>query len=192
MVFTQVDDGQLRGSARSIAGFHIRDALGVIATDHPGLLTRFGGHAMAAGLTLAEVDFRLFKTAFEQQAKEKLNSTDLAAHIVSDGPLTVSEMGLDTARLLRNAGPWGQAFPEPVFDGEFVVLQQRIVGEKHLKLVVSDPDSGHIVDAIAFNVDLTLLPITTERVLLAYQLDVNEFRGETSVQLKVSYLQPVD
>ncbi len=189
IAFAATASGELKGSARSIPGLHIRDALDAIAARHPGLLSKFGGHAMAAGLSLSREQFTRFQDAFAEEAQRQLSAEDFQARIESDGALSAAEMTLEMAALLRDAGPWGQSFPEPVFDDEFHLIQQRIVGERHLKLVVSEPASGHCLDVIAFNVDLEQWPTASNRVHLAYRLDINEFRGQTSLQLQAVHLQ---
>ena len=192
IAFADGDEGQIKGSARSIPGLHIRDALDAVASSHPGLLSKFGGHAMAAGMTIERDRFEAFQTAFNEQVQRLLDYSDLEAVIWSDGELHDGEFEMALAETLRNAGPWGQQFPEPLFDGEFRLVQQRIVGEKHLKMVVapiSSPDK--LIDAIAFNVDLNIWPSACQRVTLAYKLDVNEFRGNRSLQLMVDFLEPL-
>ena len=186
-----VDNAELKGSARSIPGFHIRDALEAISTKHPGLILKFGGHAMAAGLSILAKDLNAFTDAFDQQVRQKLSGEDLNAELLSDGELEAREISLEYAELLRNHGPWGQGFPEPLFDGQFEVLQQRIVGEKHLKLVLSHPESNSTFDAIAFNIDLQQWPTSEKYVQLVYRLDVNAYRGQRSVQLMVQYMEPM-
>ena len=192
IAFADGDNGDIKGSARSIDGLHIRDALDEVAARHPHLLEKFGGHAMAAGLTLARDQFENFQLAFDEVVRGKLNGDDLQAKIVSDGELTVEDLSMTLAQTLRDAGPWGQYFPEPMFDGEFFLVQQRLVGERHLKMVVAcEPNSQIIFDAIAFNVDLHQWPNqAAEKVRLAYKLDINEFRGRQSLQLIVDYLEP--
>jgi single-stranded-DNA-specific exonuclease len=193
IAFANADDEgkEIKGSARSIAGLHIRDALDSVATANPGLLTKFGGHAMAAGMTIPRDRYDEFCTAFDQVVRASLDEHDLQARIVSDGGLQIGEFTIPVAQELREAGPWGQHFPEPVFDGEFYLIQQRIVGEKHLKLVLSlDQEGRQLIDAIAFNVDLACWPnASAQQVKLAYRLDVNEFRGQQSVQLMVEYIE---
>lgn len=189
---TDTTEQEIKGSARSIPGFHIRDALDTIATRHPELINKFGGHAMAAGLTIQLKDYEAFQQAFDQEVRRQLNLEDLKGQIWSDGELNARDLTLEQAETLREQGPWGQAFPEPVFDGEFKLVQQRIVGEKHLKMVLALPESNTVIDAIAFNVDLDQWPTSSDKVKLAYRLDVNEFRGEKSVQFVAEYLERVD
>ncbi len=191
IAFADAGEGQIKGSARSIPGLHIRDALDVVASRHPGLLSKFGGHAMAAGLSLARDAYEPFRDAFDRVVREQLSEDDLTAVIWSDGELAPDEFNLELAHHIRDGGPWGQQFPEPLFDGEFEVVQQRIVGERHLKLLLAvDPVRRVLVDAIAFNVDTTEWPDqATQRVRLAYRLDVNWFRGQENLQLVVEHLE---
>ncbi|QBY03597.1 single-stranded-DNA-specific exonuclease RecJ [Thalassotalea sp. HSM 43] len=188
VVFAQGDEGTIKGSARSIPGLHIRDLLEYMDSQHPGLIAKFGGHAMAAGLTIGEQDFIRFQQLFSQYAAEKLSDDLLQGVVLSDGELPSSYLNLNFAELLKQAGPWGQNFPEPVFDNTFTVVQQRIVGDKHLKLVVQLGDL--VIDAIAFNVDLSQWPNhQCQSLHMAYKLDINEFRGRQTVQLMVEHLQ---
>ena len=191
IAFTDGNEGEIKGSARSIPGLHIRDALDAVATRHPGLLVRFGGHAMAAGLTLESGTLEAFQEAFDAAVRERLDEEDLTGKVITDGPLHGTEVDMTLAEQVRTAGPWGQGFPEPVFDGVFEVVDQRIVGERHLKLVLRWPETGGRVAAIHFNADLEVWPARAERVEAAYRLDVNEFRGERSLQLRVVHLRPL-
>ena len=191
IAFADAGDGLLKGSARSVPGFHIRDALDAVAARHPGLISKFGGHAMAAGLSLPAVNFGAFAAAFDAEVRRQLSDEDLTGRLLSDGQLSAEEFHLELARALRHAGPWGQHFPEPQFHGVFEVVQQRLVGkgENHLKLVVKTECGSLSLDAIAFNIDREQWPNPTVRwAELAYKLDVNEFRGQESVQLLVSHL----
>ncbi|PIQ43752.1 MAG: single-stranded-DNA-specific exonuclease RecJ [Gammaproteobacteria bacterium CG11_big_fil_rev_8_21_14_0_20_46_22] len=189
VVFAQGEPGQLKASARSIAGVHIRDALEAVHKAHPDLLVKFGGHAMAAGLTIDENDFKAFKQAFETAVSAVVTQDALECVIESDGELAARELNLELAKLIQEAGPWGQAFAEPLFHDEFVVLEQRIVGANHLKLLLRKDDKT--LDAIAFGVNLDHWPNhRCERILAAYRLNVNEFRGRQTVQLMVEYLEP--
>lgn len=192
IAFADAGDGQLKGSARSVPGLHIRDALDAVATRNPGLISKFGGHAMAAGLTLAREHFERFAAAFDACVREHLGEDDLQGLWVTDGELAENEFQLELARQLRMAGPWGQQFPEPSFHGRFRLLEQRLVGERHLKLVLQ-PEQGRVsVEAIAFNVDLQQWPNPNIRYAeMAYRLDVNEFRGRESLQLMVEHLVAV-
>ena len=183
-------ESELKGSARSIPGFHIRDALDAVATSNPGLVTKFGGHAMAAGLSLSRDNFDAFARAFAAEATRILSPELLQATIVSDGELAAHELTLGCAEELAAAGPWGQAFPEPVFHGRFRLQQQRRLGENHLKMVLSPLDDGAvIIDAIAFAVSEEEWPeATATEIELAYRLSINEFRGNRTVQLMVERL----
>jgi single-stranded-DNA-specific exonuclease len=204
IAFARAENGGLRGSARSVPGIHIRDALESIATRHPGLIDKFGGHAMAAGMSLAEEALDLFRTVFAAEIAARADAESLRGVIHSDGELTGGELCVDTARLLRGGGPWGQGFPEPVFDGEFEILDSRIVGGRHLKLSVRErstsqwgglPQCGLPIDAIAFGYiggaaeDPQLRAGTHAH--LAYRLEVNEYRGAERMQLNCQYLRRV-
>lgn len=188
IAFAQAGEGELKGSARSVQGVHIRDVLDAVAAHHPGLVSKFGGHAMAAGLSLARENFAAFSAAFDQEVRRHLAPEDLRGVILSDGELAPEDMNLEMAELLRGAGPWGQAFPEPLFDGHFEIVQRRIVGERHLKMVVKSPGHDAVFDAIAFNTLDAEWPPQTTRVQLAYKLDINEYRGQRSAQLLVEHV----
>ncbi|AFU97896.1 single-stranded-DNA-specific exonuclease RecJ [Simiduia agarivorans] len=190
ITFADAGDGLIKGSGRSIQGLHLRDALDRVSVKNPGLIKKFGGHAMAAGLTIARAEFERFANAFDQVCRQLLTEADLQAVIFTDGELLPTELNLDTAFLLADAGPFGQQFPEPQFEGEFILRQARIVGNKHLKMTVSPAQTPTLqLDAIAFNVDVAVWPdASVERVRLVYKLDVNEFRGQQSAQLLVTYL----
>lgn len=177
--------GELKGSGRSIRGFHMRDALDAIASRHPGLVTRFGGHAMAAGLSLEADRIEEFRAAFAEEAARQLEPGQLEAKLFSDGQLEPQWFSLEVAQMLRNAGPWGKDFPEPVFDGRFRIRRRQPLKEKHLRMTLSPLKDPNVqVEAIAFNVEDWPDPKATE-ISLAYRLDVNEFRGERNPQLVV-------
>lgn len=194
IVFADVGDGQIKGSARSVQGFHIRDALDAVAARHPHLLQKFGGHAMAAGMSLTRENFDSFAQAFDDEVRRQLTHDDLQAIIVSDGELSAQDFSLQLASQLRDAGPWGQHFPEPIFDGDFYVQQQKLVGTNHLKMTLSlDAQGQQLIEAIAFNIDPTIWPNPQlQKVRAAFKLDINEFRGKTSLQLLIDYLEPID
>jgi single-stranded-DNA-specific exonuclease len=192
IAFADAGDGVIKGSARSIKGLHMRDLLERINGRFPGMITKFGGHAMAAGLSLKANVFEQFKQAYDDAVREVLDYEQLTGELLSDGELSSQLMTLDTAFLLRNAGPWGQSFEEPLFDGVFKVVQQRIVGEKHLKLLLETECGSAMLDGIAFNVDLAIWPdATIKHARVVYKLDVNEFRGNQTVQLMVDYIEPM-
>ena len=190
IAFAPGDNGEIKGSARSIPGLHIRDALDQVASRFPGLIFKFGGHAMAAGLTIPASGLEAFRTAFDQVVREQLTKEDLEQRLETDGSLLAADMTLVLAEHIREAGPWGHHFPEPMFDGVFRVLQQRIVGQRHLKIVLMEPLTGLAIDAIQFNTDLSVWPnAAINSVRAVYKLDINEFRGQQSVQLMIEYLE---
>ena len=189
IVFADGEEG-IKGSARSIDGLHIRDVLDRVASAEPGLITKFGGHAMAAGLSLAKDDLSRFERAFDRAVSEALGGVEPSPEWQTDGELEATDLTLQSAAEIAAAGPWGQHFPEPSFDGEFSVLEQRLVGEKHLKLRLQT-DAGPI-DAIAFNVDLECWPDNAvKRIGAVYRIEVNSFRGEDRLQLMLQTLWPV-
>ncbi|MET0356173.1 MAG: single-stranded-DNA-specific exonuclease RecJ [Cellvibrio sp.] len=194
IVFADAGDGEIKGSARSIQGFHIRDALDAIASRYPTLLQKFGGHAMAAGMSLKRDNFPAFAKAFDEEVRRQLKEDDLSALVLSDGELVLQDFNLTLAQQLREAGPWGQHFPEPVFDGEFFLVQQKILSNKHLKMTLGiDTHGQQLIDAIAFNIDASLWSnIQAKKVKIAYRLDVNEFRGTKTVQLLVDYIEAIN
>jgi single-stranded-DNA-specific exonuclease len=192
IAFAPAGDGTLKGSGRSIQGLHMRDALERLDTLYPGMMIKFGGHAMAAGLSLEEARFDEFQQRFGELVTEWLDPALLQGEVVSDGPLAAADMTMEIAQMLRDAGPWGQMFPEPLFDGRFRLLQQRLVGERHLKVMVEPVGGGPLLDGIAFNVDTACWPDNGVReVELAYKLDINEFRGNRSLQLIIDNIWPI-
>ena len=192
IVFADDEQGALKGSGRSILGVHLRDVLDQVASANPGLLHKFGGHAMAAGLSLEKPQLKAFTKAFDDVVRAQLGNRGLQPVVESDGPLQDNELTLECAEQIELAGPWGQSFVEPIFDGVFTLVQQRIVGEKHLKLVLAPMENPQrLLDAIAFNVDLDVWPMAhCEQVNVAYKLSVNEFRGNRTLQLMVDYIEP--
>jgi single-stranded-DNA-specific exonuclease len=200
VAFARAEDGSLRGSARSVPGVNIRDALDSIATHHPGLIDKFGGHAMAAGMRLLEDNLAPFKSAFAAEIAARAPLGSLNGEISSDGGLDPGELSLDTARVLRAAGPWGQGFPEPVFDGEFRIVDARIVGDKHLKMRLKPTDAGAAdyaaLEAIAFGYVGGAAQSAQirggARLQVAYRLEVNEYRGIEQVQLNCQHLALID
>ena len=189
IAFARNSEDELKGSARSIPQLHIRDALDAIATACPGLITRFGGHAMAAGLSIATARLSEFSQAFDAYVSSALSGSDLEGVVYTDGALSAADIGLPLAEALRNAGPWGQSFPEPLFDGEFDVVAWRMVGEKHLKLKLTQEGGKAPVEAMAFNVDAGVRPEAMRRVRVAYRLDVNLYGGYASPQLVLEHLE---
>ncbi len=186
------DNSELKGSARSVPGLHIRDLLDQIAAQQPGLISRFGGHAMAAGLSLDKSRLADFEAAFVSAAERLLDNDARQKRMLTDGAIEVPDMCLETAEILRHAGPWGQGFPEPLFDGEFELVSQRLVGDRHLKMTLLVSGSDNLLDAIAFNIDPLVWPDqSVSQVQLVYRLDVNEFRGQRQLQLLVEHLQPL-
>ena len=189
IAFAHQDDEIIKGSARSIPGVHIRDVLDEVNTRYPGVIEKFGGHAMAAGLSLPVAKLQDFERAFVNIARAHMEKLDGNHALFSDGDLSSEELCLPFAHLLRQAGPFGQGFESPLFDGEFALLDQRLVGQKHLKMVLKS-DGANEVDAIAFNVDLKSWPnAMVKRVHIAYRLDINVFRGQETVQLIVEQIE---
>jgi single-stranded-DNA-specific exonuclease len=187
-------DGEtgLKGSARSIPGLHIRDALAEVDARHPGLIRRFGGHAMAAGLTLDAADLQRFDGLLRRVVDKRLDPAALTREILTDGGLDDEYLNLGTAELLRMAGPWGQAFPEPLFDDEFLVADIRVMRERHLRFRARRPHGRTTIDAVAFNQAERLRGHRPDRLRLVYRLDVNDFRGIRSPQLLVQHLEAVE
>ncbi len=191
IAFAPCNDKEIKGSARSVQGLHIRDVLDAVAAKHPVLLKKFGGHAMAAGMLLDKKNFESFSKAFDEEVRRVLSEEDLQGVIHTDGELQATDIGLPLAQLIRQSGPWGQCFPEPVFEGEFELIQKRIVGEKHLKLMLKVPDHDVCIDAIAFNMLDKDWPDDVRRVSTAYRLDVNEYQGRVTPQLIVEHIAPI-
>lgn len=192
IIFAPGNGDELKGSARSIPGLHIRDQLALMAAKQPDLILKFGGHAMAAGLTIKKANYASFEQMFKETIEQALNGRAIGSEIPSDGELSSDDFCLELAHLLRNAGPWGQAFPEPVFDGRFRVLQQWLVGGKHLKLSLALETSTKPLEAIAFNVNLKEWPNhRLQTAHIAYRLDINEFQGRKSLQLIVEHIEGI-
>jgi single-stranded-DNA-specific exonuclease len=192
IAFAKVGDTSLRGSARSMPGIHIRDVLDAIAARHPELINKFGGHAMAAGLSIDLTNLDRFARAFEEEIRRWLSTAPAADAIETDGELSIEEIALETAQALRSGGPWGQSFPEPCFDGVFAIRSARLVSERHLKMWIEHPRTRRTFDAIAFNFatpeKAAALPSGTAH--LVYRLDINEFMGEHRLQLLVDHVLP--
>ncbi|MDB6091577.1 MAG: ssDNA exonuclease RecJ [Gammaproteobacteria bacterium] len=194
IAFALAEDETLRGSARSVPGIHIRDVLDAIAAREPDLISRFGGHAMAAGLTLERSSLDRFAKAFDEEVGRWADRGTAADAVETDGELAVQEIALETAQALRAGGPWGQAFPEPSFDGVFTIKSSRVVGDRHLKMWVEVPRTGRSFDAIAFNhiEERAAFVLPEGSVQLVYRLDVNEYQGERRLQLLVDHVLPVE
>jgi single-stranded-DNA-specific exonuclease len=189
VAFAADDSGRLKGSARSVPGVHVRDALQAIADREPGLIERFGGHAMAAGLTLEAGGLERFSEAFADEVALQVDPASLQGVIVTDGALDSDELTLDTARVLEDAGPWGQGFPEPLFDGAFQLVDARPIGEAHLRMELL-PERGRApVEGIAFNLPMGNRPEKGDTISLAYRVTVNRYREER-LQLVVEHLAP--
>lgn len=191
IVFARAGDGQLKGSARSVPGLHIRDVLDAVASRHPGLVSKFGGHAMAAGLSLAMDKLPAFSKAFDEEVRHHLCAEDLRGVIISDGELAADCLTIEVAELLRSAGPWGQGFPEPVFDGRFVIHDSHVVADAHLKLwlrTCSSMTPAAPIEAIMFNAVDRDIPEPGTSVHVVYRLDVNDFRGKRHAQLIIEHL----
>ena len=193
VIFAQVSDTELKGSARSVSSLNIRDVLAAVDRCHPGLINKFGGHAMAAGLSIHPASFNDFQRALLTETEKHLDPSACVGRLLTDGPLSAEDFTLDTAMLLQNSGPWGQQFPEPCFDNVFEVLDQRLVGENHLKITFSLPNSDKILDGIAFNIDRDKWPnFRIREAHVAYRLDVNVYQGRSRLQLMVDALNPVE
>lgn len=186
IAFAEVGDGELKGSARSVPDLNIRDVLAAIDRDHPGVIIKFGGHAMAAGLSIHPQALNAFRDALVAEVGKHLDLSQCEGELLTDGPLAPNEMNLETAQLIQHAGPWGQQFAEPVFDNIFEILDQRLVGKNHLKMTLVSSQGGQQVDAIAFNVDLNAWPNHRAKfVHIAYKLDINFYQGRSRLQLMV-------
>ncbi|WP_367605465.1 single-stranded-DNA-specific exonuclease RecJ [Legionella sp. W05-934-2] len=189
VAFARGDEGELKGSARSIHGLNIRDVLADIDREAPDMIIKFGGHAMAAGLSLRAERFEQFKAAFNQVVSQHIDESDCRGLIWTDGELLPEWMTLETAQLLQRSGPWGQQFPEPCFDGVFELLDQRIVGGHHLKMSLSPAGNKSVIDAIAFNVDTRRWPNHHAKTIhIAYKLDINHYQGRSRLQILVDAL----
>ena len=184
------DGEHIKGSLRSIPGVHVRDLLDTVAVRNPGLIERFGGHAMAAGLTIRRAEFGRFRAAFAAEADRVMTAEMRRAVVLTDGEIPSPDIGLDLARTIRDAAPWGSGFPEPVFDGIFEVADQRRVGERHTKLRLRPRDAERPIDAIAFNRAPPVVENGGDKVQAAYRIVVNAFRGEEQAELVVEEIGP--
>jgi single-stranded-DNA-specific exonuclease len=203
VAFAEGGEGMLKGSARSVQGVHIRDVLEACAAKHPGLIVRFGGHTMAAGLSLRAADLPRFQAAFDEEVRRWLPADELSGLVFTDGELRADEITLELAQAIQNGGPWGQGFPEPLFDGEFELANHRVVGERHLMLTLRPCRStlaGHTlgvagrsepIAAIAFNAVEEGWPLHAPRLQLAYRLDINDYQGNRHPRLVVEHALPV-
>ena len=190
IVFAKENEGVLKGSARSIAGLHIKDVFDEIATLHPELIITFGGHAMAAGLTIKESQYSNFSNIFNKYANQYISSDRLEDEYLTDGELSDEDFTVPLAQAIQDAGPWGQSFPEPTFAGQFKILDKRVVGGNHLKLKLQSRDNSATLDAIAFNMTDTNWPPETQQIVSTYRLGINDFQGNTQVQLFLEHIEP--
>lgn len=190
--FASTEEGILKGSGRSIAGIHLRDLLDELDENHPDLLVSFGGHAMAVGLSIRENDLERFRKHFETLIDKRLNANTLEQIIETDGEVDSQDFNYAMAKQLKESGPWGEGFTEPTFDGDFIVHQQRLFAEKHLRLVLEPKNGGPIIEGICFNVNLTQWPDNTiKNVKIVYQLDVDDFRGNQTAKLMIRHIWPI-
>ncbi|NKB38251.1 MAG: single-stranded-DNA-specific exonuclease RecJ [Gammaproteobacteria bacterium] len=190
IAFAKESESSLKGSARSVKNVHIRDVFDAIATNSPGLINTFGGHAMAAGLSINTENYDEFSALFNREVRSCFEKSGIDSELVSDGELNSEYINLDLAGIIRRSGPWGQGFPEPVFDGKFRVVESRLLAKKHLKLLLSTDDNKGQVEAIAFNTTDTDWPKDYQWVEAAYRLEVNDYRGHRTPQLIIEYIVP--
>jgi single-stranded-DNA-specific exonuclease len=192
IAFSAVSDSELKGSARSIPGLNIRDVLATIDKNLPGLINKFGGHAMAAGLSLHPDQFIVFQKAYLEEVSQHISLSQCDGEILTDGPLPSEELTIELARLLQESGPWGQQFPEPVFDNTFEILEQRLVGQHHLKLTLQHKEGSSPIDAIAFNINLKVWPNPRiDFMHAAYKLEINTYNGRSKLQLNIVDMHPL-
>jgi len=192
IIFAKGDETTLKGSARSIPGVHIRDVLDAISKTDDSLIDKFGGHAMAAGLSIPKANLAKFKAAYEKTLEQYMSHDDCIGKLFSDGELQLNEFSLATASMIEQAGPWGQEFPRPLFDNEFELVEQRLLGGKHLKMSLRVAGSFDVIDAIAFNINASEWPNHRARkVHCAYYLDVNRYQGRSRLQLMVENLEAI-
>ena len=191
IAFARDKEGYIKGSARSIHGVHIRDVLDTIASQHAGIIEKFGGHAMAAGLTIKETDLDRFEKLFDQVISEFISIDELSVSMLTDGELSCDELSFNLAETIVNSGPWGQGFPEPLFDGEFEVISSKVVGTRHLKMELRSDGQNNRIEAIAFNATNENWPDKTDRVQTVYKMSINEFAGRRKLQLVLDFVQPL-
>ena len=189
IVFAQECQGILKGSARSITELHIKDVFDEIARLYPELILTFGGHAMAAGLTIEESQFDRFSDVFNKVVNQYISSDSLEDQCLTDGELSGDDFSLPLALAIQNAGPWGQSFPEPIFVGQFKILDKRVVGESHLKLKLQSRNNNTL-DAIAFNMTGDDWPSKLEQITSTYRLGINNYRGHSQIQLFIEHIEP--
>lgn len=191
IIFAAAGDGLLKGSARSISGVHMKDVLEALATRHPQLILRYGGHAMAAGLTIRESDYAAFRDLYDAQVRSLTGGSLPRAEIVTDGSLAPADANLELAGEIENCGPWGQGFPEPLFDDVFSVADARTVGERHLKLKLLAHGEQRPVEAIAFNTTADAIDESAQSHRFVYRLSINEYNGVRTPQFIVEYIQGI-
>ncbi|AJC50664.1 single-stranded-DNA-specific exonuclease RecJ [Coxiella endosymbiont of Amblyomma americanum] len=190
IAFSKTSKGILQGSARSVDGLHIRNVLEIISIKYPNLIEKFGGHAMAAGLSLPLSRYKEFQRAFSEEVRKNSKKEDLQPKLITDGALTTEELTVELAELIEQAAPWGHGFPEPMFDGCFKIVNQRIIGQQHLRLILQMPKSKYYIDGIIFHANLQKWPnFYFQYVMLVYRLDINEFRGRKKLQLLIDHIQ---
>lgn len=190
IAFAKESEGIIKGSARSIHGLHIRDLLEDITRLYPDLILTFGGHAMAAGLTIKESAFTDFSNSFIETLKHHIALDEMQDECITDGELSSSDISMQLANGIQEAGPWGHTFPEPVFEGQFKIIDKRIVGENHLKLRLQADGNNRIIDAIAFNLTDEDWPVDTVQIRTTYRLGINHFRGNSQLQLFIEHIEP--
>ncbi|OCG03966.1 single-stranded-DNA-specific exonuclease RecJ [Gilliamella sp. wkB112] len=190
--FASTQDGFLKGSGRSIPGVHLRDLLEELNQQYPDLIVSFGGHAMAAGLTILEEKLESFKTCIETLVNNRINPDLLQQVIETDGEVDSHDLNYIIAKQLKEFGPWGEGFSEPIFDGEFIIHQQRIFAEKHLSLILEPKNGGPLIEGVYFNVNHSEWPDQSiKNIKIVYHLDVNEFRGNQSAKLLIKHVWPI-
>ena len=193
VAFAAVNHEELKGSARSVLGLNIRDVLAAVDKDNPGLIMKFGGHAMAAGLSIHPKSLKNFRDALVAEVSKHIDLSHCKGEVLTDGPLQPEELSLEIAQLIQQAGPWGQQFAEPVFDNVFEILDQRLVGKNHLKMTLATLEGEQQVDAIAFHIDLKFWPNHRIKYIhVAYKLDINFFQGRTRLQLLIQAMNPIN
>jgi single-stranded-DNA-specific exonuclease len=191
IAFAPAGGGEIKGSARSVPSFHIRDAIEAVATRHPGLVAHFGGHAMAAGLSLPAESLERFTRAFNEEAGRRLSKEALLQVLHTDGALSEDSFSLECAEILRLSGPWGAGFPEPLFDGVFEIVDSRLLADRHLKMTVRPQGSSRMLQSIWFNVPEDSREPASATVRLVYRLEINDYRGSRTLQLIVSHAEVI-